>query len=166
MEDFEYRPEPEYDLIKLIISPESETLTMAGDMLEKTDKNDLNTLDFIETVLVYKFPNLSLEEIKNMLHLNNVELKQTRFYQDVAAIERQEGRLEGKLEGKLKGIEVGKKEGKNEGKQELFLCLLKAKFGDINLDLQAKIQQASSEQIETWTAQIFQAESPAFFLHS
>jgi predicted transposase YdaD len=48
-------------------------------------------LDLIETIVVYKLPHLSREEIQRMLHLPDVELKQTRFYQDVFA----EGRTEG-----------------------------------------------------------------------
>ena len=39
-------------------------------------------LDFIETILVYKLPRLSREEIKTMFALNEIELKQTRFYQE------------------------------------------------------------------------------------
>ena len=38
-----------------------------------------------------------------MLALNDVKLKQTRFYQEIAAEERSEGRQEGRLEGKLEG---------------------------------------------------------------
>lgn len=48
-------------------------------------------LDLIETVLVYKFTNLSREEIETMFSLS--DLKQTKVYQ--------EAKLEGKLEGKL-----------------------------------------------------------------
>ena len=36
-------------------------------------------LDLIETIVVYKLPPLSREEIQRMLHLPEVELKQTRF---------------------------------------------------------------------------------------
>jgi predicted transposase YdaD len=52
-------------------------------------------LDLIETIVVYKLPHLSREEIQRMLHLPDVELKQTRFYQDVFAEGRTEGRTEG-----------------------------------------------------------------------
>ena len=55
---------------------------------------DLDIIEFIETVLVYKLPKLSREEIKIMLGLD-VQLKQTRFYQEIAEEERREGLLEG-----------------------------------------------------------------------
>ena len=60
---------------------------------------------FIETILVYKLPHLSREEIKKMLALNEVELRQTRFYQEVST------------------------EGRQEGKQELLSRELRRKFG-------------------------------------
>jgi predicted transposase YdaD len=39
----------------------------------------------VETLLVYKLPRLSREEIRKMLNVLNVELKETRFYQEVFA---------------------------------------------------------------------------------
>ena len=46
----------------------------------------------IETILVYKFPQLSCQEIEAMFGLS--DLKQTRVYQEA----KEEGRQEGKLE--------------------------------------------------------------------
>ena len=57
-------------------------------------------LEFIETIVVYKFPNLSREEIETMLNLNL--LKQTRVYQEA----KEEGKEEGKLETQLKMIPI------------------------------------------------------------
>lgn len=48
--------------------------------------------------LVYKLPHLTREEIKAMLTLEDMELKQTRFYQEIAEEKRQEGREEGRKE--------------------------------------------------------------------
>jgi predicted transposase/invertase (TIGR01784 family) len=59
-------------------------------------------VDWVETLLVYKLPRLSREEIRKMLDIFNVELKQTRFYQEVFA----------------EGLEEGHKEGRQEGQQE------------------------------------------------
>lgn len=42
--------------------------------------------------MVDKLPRLTREEIRTMLNLTEVELKQTRFYQDVFEEGRQEGR--------------------------------------------------------------------------
>jgi predicted transposase YdaD len=40
-------------------------------------------LDLIETMLVYKLPALSREEIQTMIGLTNQDLKKSRFYQEV-----------------------------------------------------------------------------------
>ncbi len=45
----------------------------------------LPVLDLIETILVYKLPTLSRDEIKAMLNLPDTDLKQTRFYREVFA---------------------------------------------------------------------------------
>jgi predicted transposase YdaD len=50
-------------------------------------------IQLIETIIVYKFPQKSREEIEQMLGLS--DLKQTRVYQEAL----EEGKLEGKLEG-------------------------------------------------------------------
>ena len=47
----------------------------------------------METLLVYKLPRLSWEEIRTMLDIFNVDLKQTRFYQEVFAEGVAEGRV-------------------------------------------------------------------------
>lgn len=54
------------------------------------------TIELIETVMVYKFPTLSREEIEKMFSLS--ELKQTRVYQEALEEGRQEGRQEGEQE--------------------------------------------------------------------
>ena len=52
---------------------------------ERLDKIDVDGLDLIETILVYKLPHLSREEIKQMLSVYEVKLQDTRFYQEVSA---------------------------------------------------------------------------------
>ena len=56
-------------------------------------------VDWVGTLLVYKLPRLSPEEIRKMLNVLNVELKDTRFYQEVFAEGLEEGRQEGRQEG-------------------------------------------------------------------
>ncbi len=59
-------------------------------------------VELIETVVLYKFPHLSREEIEAMLALS--ELKQTRVYQEALEEGRQEGIEQGKLEAKLEMV--------------------------------------------------------------
>lgn len=96
LEDYQNRSElsPTLKLIRLIASNKQQTIPFAQELAKQRDIMRTDGLDFIETILVYKLPHLSREEIKAMLALNDVELKQTRFYQEIAEEERQEGRQE------------------------------------------------------------------------
>ena len=102
LEDYQNRSDlsPTLEFIRLIASDKEQTITRAKELADRLDKIDVDGLDFIETILVYKLPHLSREEIKKMLALNEVELRQTRFYQEVSAEGRQEGKQEGLQEGK------------------------------------------------------------------
>jgi predicted transposase YdaD len=79
---------------------------------------------------------------------------------------RQKGIEEGRQEGRQEGIEEGMQKGRQQEAAKLFLLLLDSKFGTVSLELQAKIRQASPEDIEKWTKQIFQAETPETLLNS
>ena len=115
----------------MIVAEPDEAVSQAQALLlarggPAADPNWPGWLDLIETIVVYKLPRLSREEIQRMLHLPEVELKQTRFYQDVFA----EGRTEGRTEGRER---EGRAEGRAEGQQQeeaaLVLRLLRRRLG-------------------------------------
>ena len=89
------------ETIKLVISPEENAVEQARNLINKvrleiTDElTQIQVLQLIETILVYKLPNKSQEEIEAMFGLS--ELKQTRVYQDAFREGRQEGEIAGKL---------------------------------------------------------------------
>ena len=90
--------------IKLVIADENTAITTARELINRT-KQAVNLqlpqkqlLELIETILVYKLPNVSREEIEAMFGLS--ELKQTRVYQEG----KQEGKQEGRFEAKLAAI--------------------------------------------------------------
>ncbi len=90
-----------------------------------------------------------------MLGLNDVQLKNTRFYQEIAEEER--------LEGMQIGLQAGKQEGRQEGRQEaeslVLQRLLVKRFGVLPKDKKAAIAVASSEQLEIWLDRVLDAES-------
>lgn len=96
------------ETVKLIIEPESTATIKAVEIVNSARQQILDVttireiIQLIETILIYKLPRLSQEEIGKMFGSN--ELKQTRFYQDVFAEGRQEGKQEGIQEGKLETI--------------------------------------------------------------
>ena len=123
------------ELIRLIASREAETLAIARQLAERRDEMGPDGLDFIETILVYKLPRLSREEIKTMLALNEIELKQTRFYQEIAEEEQQIGELR------------GRQEGRQEECISLVTRLLRRKFG-IHPELATALAQLPTVPVE------------------
>ena len=92
LEDYQDRTDlsPALEFIRLIVSDKQQTISRAKDLAERLDKVDVEGLDLIETILVYKLPHLSREEIKQMLSVYEVKLQDTRFYQEVSAEAAQE----------------------------------------------------------------------------
>jgi predicted transposase/invertase (TIGR01784 family) len=125
-------------LMKLVVTPEAEAITVARGLVTRT-KQEINNqisqrqiLDLLETIIVYKLPNLSREEIIQMLGFTEIDVKQTRFYQDVYA----EGAQEGKLEGK------------QEGEVALILRLLNRRFGELETSQVEVIRGLEITQLE------------------
>jgi len=90
-------------VVKLVIEGEETAPELARRLIEQA-RQQLSTvatrrdlIDLIETIIVYKLPQKSREEIEAMLGLS--ELKQTKVYQ--------EAKLEGLAEGKLEGLAEG-----------------------------------------------------------
>lgn len=87
-------------ILKLVVEPKNNAGELARNLITRTEQeildrtNQKQLQELIETIIIYKFPNLTYEEIETMLNLQ--EIKQTRVYQDA------------KLEGKAEGIEEGK----------------------------------------------------------
>jgi predicted transposase YdaD len=79
-------------LIQLILAEPRASAAQARDLIQRAVEERAWILDWVETILVYKFPKLSREEIRMMLDLKDPELKKSRFYQEVFAEGREEGR--------------------------------------------------------------------------
>jgi len=105
-------------LISLIVTAESEMMQQARNLLQRatqeveTSQLQQDIIDVIETIVVYKFPQMTRQEIATMLGVD--DLKQTRFYQEVF----EEGKQQGIEQGKQQGIEQGKQQGIEQGKQQ------------------------------------------------
>ena len=134
---------PTLELIRLIASQEQDTITLACKLAERRDELGSDGLDLIETILVYKLPRLSREEIKTMLALNDIELKQTRFYQEIAEEEHQLGRKEGHQE----GLQLGEQAGRQQECITLVTRILRRKFG-IHPELDVALAQLHALPVE------------------
>jgi predicted transposase YdaD len=94
-------------------------------------------INLVSTIVLYKFNNLSRDEVDLML---GIELQQTRVYREAMA------------EGEVLGLERGKAEGRTEGKAEgeraLVLKLLNRRLGKISIKLQTRVGGLSLEKVE------------------
>jgi len=128
-------PEPEkigLQLIQLIIVEEKNALKTAQNLLnrikiETDQKTAAYWLEWVETIMVYKLPQLNREEIQKMLGYKDIELKQTRFYQDVFT----------------------------EGEAKIILRQLKRKLGPLKPSAITLIQQLNTNQLEILSDQLF-----------
>ena len=96
-------------------------------------------MEMIATVIVYKFKNLSRDEVYSMLNYTIDELKETRFYREVS--------------------EEARAEGRTEGQQTLLLTLLNTKFGSLSLTQQTKIQTLPIDRIQSLSVALFNFNS-------
>jgi predicted transposase YdaD len=128
---------PGLQLMQLIVAEPEAAVSQAQALLlvrggPAADPDWRRWLDLIETIVVYKLPHLSREEIQRMLHLPEVELKQTRFYQDVFA----EGRTEGRTEGQQQEAAA------------LVLRLLRRRLGALSTEVESRIRALPVAELE------------------
>jgi hypothetical protein len=81
--------------------------------------------------MLYKFSDLSREEIKKMLDLSTVDMTQTRVY----------------------------KEGFLEGEFSLVYKLLETRFGIVPETILSRLRQANKERLENWAMALLSAKT-------
>jgi predicted transposase/invertase (TIGR01784 family) len=114
-------------IVQLIMASTAKTPQFVETLKAELEQESLPELqekvvELIETVLVYKFPKLSREEIQAMFTLD--DLRQTRVYQDA------------------------KQEGMQQGQFALVLRLLTRKFGALRKELKSQVEQLTTSQLE------------------
>lgn len=108
------------------VTSETEAVEGARFLLEQAQQqSEQAIIDLVTTIIVYKFSNLSREEIQAMLGLN---LEEPRAI--------------------LEAKEEGREEGKVEGERTIILRLLNRRMGNIPDTLLSQIQGLSLEQLE------------------
>ena len=134
---------PTLALLQLIVLAESETASAAQRLLRVAEGQSpeafQQTLDLVEAILIYKFPQLSTEEILQMLDLKTADIRETRFYQEVFQQGQQEGFREGQLEGEI----------------YLILRQLVRRFGSLSAQQEQQVRVLSVEQLEALAVALF-----------
>jgi predicted transposase/invertase (TIGR01784 family) len=106
--------------------------TQARGLIERSQERP-DIINLISTIMVYKFSNLSRDEVDAMLGL---ELQQTRVYQ--------EARAEGETIGEVRGLERGLQQEK-----ALVLKQLNRKLGNLSAQVQARVLALEIERVES-----------------
>jgi predicted transposase/invertase (TIGR01784 family) len=123
-------------LMQLIVADTIDAISKAKELLSrteplsKTDAKFAAILEMIETIVVYKFPSLSREEIENMLGLS--ELRQTKVYQE--ALE--------------EGEQIGEQRGRTEEARSLILRQLARRVGTLPATVEAQVQALALPELE------------------
>jgi predicted transposase/invertase (TIGR01784 family) len=127
-------------LMQLIVMEPKDAIAQAQRLLSRTqqraiaDPKNQVIIELIETVVVYKFPKLSREEIEKMLGLS--ELRQTKVYQEALD------------------------EGRQEGELSFALRLITRRFGIIAPQTEAQIRSLSLTQLESLGEALFNFSQP------
>jgi predicted transposase/invertase (TIGR01784 family) len=123
-------------LMQLILADSSSAVSQAQQFVEKlrvvqTDEKLTAIIKLIETILIYKFPQLSREEIEQMFGLG--ELKQTKVYQEAL----------------------------QEGETMLVLRLLTRRFGEMKPETRSQIQSLSLPHLEALADALLDFSKPS-----
>lgn len=114
-------------LVQLVIESAAQAANRAKRLIEQSQQevvaglSSQEIIELIQTIMVYKFPQLNREEIEEMLGLS--ELKQTRVYQE--ALE----------EGRQEGHQQGREQGMQEEGATLVLRLLTRRLGQVSSEV-------------------------------
>ncbi|BCL35723.1 Rpn family recombination-promoting nuclease/putative transposase [Nostoc sp. MS1] len=133
-------------VVKLVIETEETAPVLARRLIAQAKQQLIDAatkrdfINLIETIIVYKLPQKSREEIEAMLGLN--ELKQSRVYQEAL----EEGKQQGLEEGKQQGLEEGKQEAKLEAIPRMIQFGLSVEAIAQLLDLPLDIVQQAVQQ--------------------
>jgi predicted transposase/invertase (TIGR01784 family) len=150
-------------IIQLILASEKKAPKMARKLAEKVEQETNthlrdNVVEFIEAVLVYKFPKLSRQEVEAMF--THSDLKKTRVYQEAVQEGVQIGEQRGLQIGEQRGLQIGKQEGVQR-QVAMLLRMLTRKFGKVPPRLKTRISKLSVTQIENLAEAIFDFETVA-----
>jgi predicted transposase/invertase (TIGR01784 family) len=150
------------DIIRLIVADDervgTEVQRIKRRIAGQSEPLRSDWIDILETVLVYKWPRMTRDEVRDMLgEFFNVELKQTRFYQDVFSEGEQEGRQQGRQQGRQEGQQEGRQEGRQEGERLVLRRMLIKRFGPLPEWAEQRLIQADIAQLEQWTDRILDA---------
>lgn len=127
-------------LLKMIISKnEQNVINIARELIEANDpdENQQSLLyGFIETIILYRYPNLTRKEVEAMIHFSKINIEQTPLYQEALS------------KGLSQGLSQGVAEGEHNKLLEIIFKHLKRRFGELQNFQVVQIESLSSEKLD------------------
>ena len=119
---------PNLALLRLLVLSDEEAPENARRLLAQggTEREFERRLDLVESIMVSRFPNLSLEAIREMLDITQVRVQDTQFYKDV--------------------FEKGQEQGLEQGESDLVLRLLTRRCGELSEEQRQRVKDLSASQ--------------------
>jgi predicted transposase/invertase (TIGR01784 family) len=164
LEDFLGMPSDEIgiQLMQLIVSRERDTDQYLEGLVEQlkaqTVPNEQGIIRLVSTIMVYKFPQLTREEIESMFTVS--DLKQTKVYQEALDEGIEQGLAQGMQQGLTQGMQQALEEAVNR-ERSLLLRQLNRKIGEVPQGLIDAVQALYFEQLEILGEALFDFEQPA-----
>jgi predicted transposase/invertase (TIGR01784 family) len=152
LNELEASPSLGIGLIQLILAKPKKAIAQAQGLLAEarsqgqTNSKIAEIIKLIETILVYKFPQLSRKEIERMFGLS--ELRQTKVYQEAF----QEGRQEGEQRGEQKGL---------DHERSLIFRLLERRVGKVAQKVQSQVLALSFVELEALGEALLDFSAPS-----
>jgi predicted transposase/invertase (TIGR01784 family) len=136
-------------MIKLVVETKKQTPELVRRLVEKARQEltdeiiQREVLDLIETIVLYKLPKISRQELARMFGLN--DLKKTRYYQEV----------------REEVIQEVTQEVHKDATLELIMRMLLRRIGELNPQLQQRIRQLSVVELENLAEALLDFSSEA-----
>ena len=151
-------------IVRLIVAPEQDAIALAQRLADRVGQGDRErVIEFIETVLMYKFPQMSREEVEAMFTLG--DLRQTRIYQEALQEGERRGEERGQQIGEIRGKQIGEQQGQVFGRQQALkqvaVRLLTRKFGKVTVKVVKRLDKLSAEQLEELAEAVLDFEKVA-----
>jgi predicted transposase/invertase (TIGR01784 family) len=133
---------PNLMLLQLLVTEKDKSAVIGRKLLQEADTTVefQRRLSLIETILANKFPELTKEIIMNMLDIENVDITQSRFYQEII--------VEGLQEGRQKGLQEGRQKGLQEGEANLVIRQLRRQVGELPESQSSQIKSFPISKLE------------------
>ncbi len=141
LDEINDRSSEEMQMLNLITCPPEEAVRVVNEIRAVATTKVI--LEFIETILVYKFPRLTRKEIEAMFALD--DLRQTRVFQEIRDEYLQEGR--------------------QEEATNLLIRQIRRKFGEPDQELTTKIANLTLEQLESLGEDLLDFQTIADLTH-